>query len=214
VATLCSDAIRSKGYKILIRNRSGQLPDAAVPLKRVKDFAVYNRGELELAVGDRVRVTGNGKTVDRKHALNNGSTHEVRRIGKHGNIQLTNGMVVDRNYGHLDHGYVLTSHASQGKIVDRVVIVQTSRSYAATSAEQLYVSATRGRESLRIYTDDKDALRELALRFNERQTATELFPERDARQSYLYEKFCQLAEQIEREKHDARAVAGRRETLD
>ncbi len=102
--------------------------------------------------------------------------HVIKRIGKE-HIDLAEGKTLDRNFGHLDHGYAVTSHASQGKTVDNVILVQTGRSPGATSAEQLYVSATRGRRSLRIYTDDKEALCEVATRGRERHAAIEIFPD-------------------------------------
>jgi len=67
--------------------------------------------------------------------------------------------VVGRDFGHLDYGYVVTSHAAQGKTVDRVFIGQSAASFGATSREQFYVSCSRGRKSATIYTNDKQALR-------------------------------------------------------
>lgn len=48
--------------------------------------------------------------------------------------------------GHIQHGYVATSHAAQGKTVDRVLIAMGSESVPAISAEQFYVSVSRGRD--------------------------------------------------------------------
>ncbi len=73
---------------------------------------------------------------------------------------LENGWTVGKDFGHLAHGYVVTSHASQGKTVDRVFVGQSSQSFPASSREQFYVSASRAREQVIIYTDDKEALLE------------------------------------------------------
>jgi 6-phosphogluconolactonase (cycloisomerase 2 family) len=41
--------------------------------------------------------------------------------------------VIARDFGHLAHGYVVTSHASQGKTVDKVFIGQSQQSLPASS---------------------------------------------------------------------------------
>ncbi len=91
-----------------------------------------------------------------------------------GDIVLENGWTVGKDWGFLDHGYVVTSHASQGKTVDRVFVGQASESFAASSREQFYVSASRARQQVTVYTDDKHALMEAVSRADERLTATEL----------------------------------------
>jgi ATP-dependent exoDNAse (exonuclease V) alpha subunit len=63
-------------------------------------------------------------------------------------------------YPHLDYGYAVTSHSSQGQTADRVLIhVET-----AAASDQLvnrrlaYVAVSRGRYDAKIYTDDKSRL--------------------------------------------------------
>jgi ATP-dependent exoDNAse (exonuclease V) alpha subunit len=58
--------------------------------------------------------------------------------------------------------------------VDRVFIGQSSESFPASSREQFYVSASRGKEQVTVYTDDKHALLDAVCRADERLTATEL----------------------------------------
>lgn len=91
-----------------------------------------------------------------------------------GDIRLQSGAVVSKSYAHLGYGYCVTSHAAQGKTVDRVFIAQSSESFPATSREQFYVSASRARESLTVYTDDIAGLRLAIQRSDPRVTATEL----------------------------------------
>ena len=115
-------------------------------------FAVYRRDALGLARGDVIRVTANGKDITGKHKLDNGSLYTIAGFTKEG-IALTNGWTIARNFGHLAHGYVTTSHASQGKTVDRVLIAMGADSRPAISAEQFYVSVSRGRERATVYTN-------------------------------------------------------------
>ncbi len=147
---------------------------AAVPVTFADRFQVFRPRELALAVGDRVRVTANGPTKDGAHRLNNGAGYTVAGFTARGDITLDNGWVVDRTWGHLAHGYVVTSHASQGKTVDRVLVVQSEDSFPASSREQFYVSASRAKEGVTVYTSDKAALRDAIRRGDPRMTATDL----------------------------------------
>jgi ATP-dependent exoDNAse (exonuclease V) alpha subunit len=69
------------------------------------------------------------------------------------------------------YGYAVTSHASQGLTVDHVLLALDSQSGPAVNAKQFYVSTSRGREGLRIYTDDVEALREQIARSGHRPLA-------------------------------------------
>ena len=105
-----------------------------------------------------------------------GGSISIQRTGftPAGDIEVEGGIVVGKNYSHLAHGYVVTSHAAQGKTVDRVVVVQGAESFPASSREQFYVSATRGRESLTVFTDDREGLKRAIQRSDPRPSATEL----------------------------------------
>ncbi|MBK9118172.1 MAG: relaxase domain-containing protein [Phycisphaerales bacterium] len=158
--------------------------DAPLPLDQAARFQLFRTGELSLTAGDRIRITRNGTTLDGKHRLNNGAIYEIKRFDAKGNIVLANNWVVSREYGHLAHGYCTTSHASQGKTVDRVLIGQSSDSLPASSREQFYVSVSRGREQATIYTDDREALLAAVDRSDDRMTATELVAGRLRREPY------------------------------
>ncbi len=87
-----------------------------------------------------------------------------------------NGWVIDRDFGHLTHGYCTTSHASQGMTVDKVLVGIASESLAATDQRTAYVALTRGKEQAIIFTDDRLALLKAANRNNEPVSAIELEP--------------------------------------
>jgi conjugative relaxase-like TrwC/TraI family protein len=138
-------------------------------------FQVYAPASIEITRGDRVRITGNGVTKDKKHKLNNGTIYSVGGFTKDGDLVLDNGWVVAKDYGHIAHGYVTTSHASQGKTVDRVLISMGSESVPAINAEQFYVSVSRGRERATIYSDlPREELRAAVQKADPRKSATEL----------------------------------------
>lgn len=159
-------------HRVLGRREGGEL--LALPLALAARFQVYEPFVLGLAEGDLVRITQNGFTADGKHKLNNGSLHSVAGFTSGGDLVLASGWTIARDFGHLAHGYCTTSHASQGKTVDLVFIAQGSESFPATSREQFYVSASRGREGVRLYTDDAEALRQRIRESGRRGSATEL----------------------------------------
>lgn len=140
-------------------------------------FTVYRPSELPLAAGDTVRITANGKMLDGKHRLNNGAVCRVAGFTNAKNIRLDNGWVIGQDFGHLTHGYVSTSHASQGRTVDRVLIHAPAATFGAVDKATGYVAMSRGRERATIYTDDREALLEAVDRDRPRMLATELVRE-------------------------------------
>ena len=174
-------ATRREGGEIVqfVRNsgpfRAGQRVDAAsLAPGQVKPehFAVYQPGDIRLAKGDTLRITANGRDKSGKHKLNNGAIYQVGGFTKGGDIQLANGWVLDKDFGHLAHGLVVTSHASQGMTVDRVLIAMGQESRPAITAEQFYVSVSRARQQATIFTNLSPAtLREAVRRGDNRQSA-------------------------------------------
>ena len=145
---------------------------------------MYEARQVALTQGDKLRITRNGyvKREARrgvfgdltKDRLNNGAVYEVDSFTKKGDIRLANGFVVPKDYGGISHGYVVTSHASQGRTVDVSLIALGHESFAAANKEQFYVSVSRGREAVRLYTDDKDAMMDAVQHSGARLSATEL----------------------------------------
>ncbi len=142
-------------------------------LDKSSNYNVFETKEVGLGKGDKIRLTGNGKAKDGKH-LFNGTMFKVNGFDKKGNIKLSNGSTMAKDYGHFTLGYVVTSFASQGKTVDKVIISQSSMSLRASSKEQFYVSVSRGRNAVSIYTDDKQDLLQAVKQSNERRSAKDL----------------------------------------
>ncbi|MEM6801256.1 MAG: MobF family relaxase [Bacteroidota bacterium] len=145
-----------KQGKVFVKSMGG-LTVKEVPLEKAKHFQVYEQKSLDLAKGDKIRITQNGFAQDKKR-LNNGAVYEVKDFTSKGDIELSNCWVLPKNYGNIDHGYVMTSHTSQGKTVDKVILSQSTLSQPAASREQFYVSVSRARQQVEIFTDDKEGL--------------------------------------------------------
>jgi conjugative relaxase-like TrwC/TraI family protein len=146
---------------------------ASLPLNMAARFQVYESRQIALAAVDWLRITQNGFTKE-KQRLNNGDLKQVKGFTKDGDIKLVNGWVVSKDYGNLTHGYCLTSYSSQSKGVDCVFVAESSESFRAADREQFYVSASRFKEALTIYTDDKHHLLEAVRKSSHRPSATDL----------------------------------------
>lgn len=158
----------ARGQRITIEGNT------KLPVEHAARFDVYHSALLSLAPGDMVRITKNGFSADpERHRLDNGSLYRIKRFNEAGDLVLDNDWTISKDYGHLDHGYVVTSHSSQGKTVQRVFIAQGFESLPASSREQFYVSVSRGKEQVLIYTGNKQELLEAVSESEERLTATE-----------------------------------------
>jgi ATP-dependent exoDNAse (exonuclease V) alpha subunit len=146
---------------------------ASLQLDITARFQVYECRKIALAAGDWIRITQNGFTKD-KHRLNNGELKQVKGFTTDGNIKLTNGWVVPKDYGNLTYGYCLTSYSSQSKGVDYVFVAESSESFRAADREQFYVSASRFKKSLTIYTDDKRELLNAVCKSSQRPSALDM----------------------------------------
>ena len=164
-------AVSSDGT-VHVKNQDGH--ELKLPLDQSGRFQVYEAETLSLADGDKLKITQNGFTLDGNHRLNNGATYELKGFTKDGDLKLKNGWVIDKNYGNIAYGYCQTSHVAQSKTVDHVFVAQSMRSLAASSAEQFYVSVSRAREAVTVYTDDKERLAEAIQASGARVSAHEL----------------------------------------
>jgi Viral (Superfamily 1) RNA helicase len=129
--------------------------------------------ELKVAAGDWLLLQANhGKEFV------NGERVQVKRPTG-GTIELADGRVLPIGYNTFTHGYAVTSHSSQGKTVDEVLLLASSKSFAAVNREQFYVSISRGRERVHIFTDDSELLARRVTDSHERKAAIELQALRD-----------------------------------
>ncbi len=139
--------------------KDGNGRTAILPLKQPDRFQVFEPQSIKLAKGEQIRLTRNGESLNGRR-LNNGNLATIEKFKKNGNIILLNGAELSREHGHFTYGYCQTSHSSQSKSVRHVLVAQSAKSFVASSREQFYVSVSRGKESIRIYTDDLRGLQE------------------------------------------------------
>src|SRR5207244_5413035 len=128
--------------------------------------------ELSIAEGDRLHLKANRKLASGQR-VNNGEIVTAKAVNADGEVQLSDGRVLDKTFREFLPGYAVTSYGSQGKTVD-YVLFSDSTVKAATNAQQWYVTISRGRRGVRIFTPDKEQLRENVARSGHRPLAMEL----------------------------------------
>jgi conjugative relaxase-like TrwC/TraI family protein len=144
-----------------------------IPASCAASFDVGESRELKVAAGDWLLLQAN-------HGRDfiNGERVQVQAI-QGDRIMLTDGRVLPSTFNTFTHGYAVTSHSSQSKTVDDVLLVASSRSFAAVNREQFYVSISRGRERVHVFTDDAALLARRVTDSHERKAAVELQALRD-----------------------------------
>jgi ATP-dependent exoDNAse (exonuclease V) alpha subunit len=138
-----------------------------------RGFASFDVGEkrkLKVAAGDKLLLQANWPKK-----FVNGELVEVKAI-QGGSLVLADGRMISENYRTFTHDYAVTSHAAQGKTVDEVLVVASSRSLPAINQQQFYVSISRGRERCQVFTDDSDLLRLHITHSSARLVAVEVVP--------------------------------------
>ena len=147
-----------------------------VPNRFLDRIGVFRRVELPLSNGERLHLKANRRLLNGSKAMN-GELVTVSNVRSDGAIELEDGRVLDNNYREFVHGYAVTSYGSQGKDVD-YVLFSDSTIKAATNDQQWYVTISRGRKGIRIFTPDKLQLRENVIRSGKRKLALELTGQR------------------------------------
>jgi conjugative relaxase-like TrwC/TraI family protein len=134
-------------------------------------LTVCQAREISVAQGDRLHLKANRKLASGGR-VTNGELVTVKSVRADGGVELTDGRVLDKSFREFLPGYAVTSYGSQGKTVD-YVLFSDSTVKPATNAQQWYVTISRGRRGIRIFTPDKQQLRENITRSGHRPLAME-----------------------------------------
>jgi hypothetical protein len=129
--------------------------------RRQQGVSVFREEMRSFSVGDRIQFTAPANDL----RVANRELGLIKRIEEDGRLRLKmdGGRVVDldsRKHLHLDHGYALTSHSSQGQTADRV-LVHVDTELAAKdliNSRMAYVSVSRGRYDAQVYTNNAQTL--------------------------------------------------------
>ena len=143
--------------------------------------AVFERRQIEIAEGDRLKWTKNDAKLNRR----NGQEFDVVGINNNvATIKYDNGQTDKINLNqpqNLDHALVSTTYSSQGKTANRVLVSATSD--RTLSKESFYVAASRAKYNLDIYAQDKKKLLEKAKASQAKQNPLEVLENLDIKSS-------------------------------
>ena len=128
--------------------------------RRQQGVSVYREEQRAFSVGDRIQFSA----PDNQLKIANRELATVERIsnGKF-NLRMDGGRSVEidplRN-PHLDHGYAVTSHSSQGQTAERVLVHVDTELGAKDllNNRMAYVSISRGAQDAQIFTNDREKL--------------------------------------------------------
>ncbi len=141
--------------------------------RRLQGVTVYTEGQRSISEGDRVQFTAPSRDLH----IANRDLGSVERVDGNGDMKVRadSGRTVEfniREHPHLDYGYAVTSHSSQGQTADRVLIhVDSGRGEQLLNSRMAYVSVSRGRFDAQIYTNDKNEIAHDLSRETSKRTA-------------------------------------------
>jgi len=151
-----------KDNTIAVRFESGR--EMTYNPERLSGVSVYREAQREFAVGDRIQFRAPfapGKVKNSELGTIKDLTEDTMtvRLDKKRDVSIK----LDQ-FRHLDHGYAVTSHSSQGQTVNRVLVnAETTETDALVNQRMAYVAISRARFEARVYTD---SLKELGSAFN------------------------------------------------
>lgn len=147
-----------------------------VPFRFVDRLTACQPVQLGLGAGDRLQLKANARTHSGRRVAN-GELVTVKKVSADGRITLADGRILESDYRQFVRGFAITSYGAQGKTVDHVLF-SDSAIKAATNQQQWYVTISRGRKGITIFTSDKAQLRENILRSGNRELAIDLAQQR------------------------------------
>jgi len=125
-----------------------------------RPIEIYRKADLAIMAGDRIQFKRNFV----KQGIRNSELGRIQAITPEG-IQITTdeNVTVNLKFGakelqHLDHGYVLTTYAAQGKDKKQGLSLMEGENRFASTMQNYYVTTTRGISAMTVVTDNKDKL--------------------------------------------------------
>jgi hypothetical protein len=164
---------RQKG-NLLVERATGE--KAAFNPSATASFDVGYAEKIDVAVGEKLLIRANF----RESNLINGEIVQVKEHRPDGALALNDGRTIPTTFKQFTYGYANTSHAAQGKTVDRGILIMGEMAIKAGSLRQAYVSNSRFEHSQAIYTTNLPAAKEAMATEKERKLALDLVPRRKA----------------------------------
>jgi conjugative relaxase-like TrwC/TraI family protein len=147
-------AINPPANQLTVEKGNGDL--ATYDPRRLTGVSVYQEMPREFSVGDRIQFTAPDKSL----GVANRDMAAIEAIHSDGrlSVRLDNDRPIEFNpkqHRHLDHGYAVTSHSSQGLTAERVLIhADTSVHPDLLNSRFAYVSISRASHDATLFTDN------------------------------------------------------------
>jgi ATP-dependent exoDNAse (exonuclease V) alpha subunit len=129
--------------------------------RRQQGVSVFREEMRNFSAGDRIQCTAPANELK----VANRELGTIESIEQDGRLRLKmdgcRTIELDpRKHPHLDHGYAMTSYSSQGQTADRVLIHVDTELGAKDllNSRMAYVSVSRGRYDVQIYTNNAQTL--------------------------------------------------------
>jgi DNA primase catalytic core len=168
------DVATKKNEITVMRESDGQLIKYN-PGASATTASVYEPAQRQFAVGDRIQMTKSLKS----EKIANRSHGGIEKLDAAGNAVLRMDrenqkvLVNLEKMPHIDHGYVATSYSSQSVSVGNVIVHLDTDSPAQVLLNRAfaYVAVSRGRDDVKLFTNDREDLNRVLLRTDEKPMA-------------------------------------------
>lgn len=151
--------INAQNNLLIVRRGNGS--ETTYDPRRQMGVSVYREQKKAFSVGDRIQFTAPHHELK----IANRELGTVENISPDGAMRLKldsgrNVSYVPQRHPHLDHGYAVTSYASQGQTAERVLIHADTELAAKDllNSRMAYVSVSRGQWDAQIFTDNREKL--------------------------------------------------------
>jgi conjugative relaxase-like TrwC/TraI family protein len=147
-------AINPSANQLTVEKPNGEL--ATYDPRRLTGVSVYQEIQREFSVGDRIQFTAPDKSL----GVANRDMAAIEEIHPDGrlSVRLDNNRQIEFNpneHRHLDHGYAVTSHSSQGLTAERVLVHADTKVHPDLLNSRFgYVSISRASHEATVFTDN------------------------------------------------------------
>ncbi|WP_263358565.1 ATP-dependent DNA helicase [Acidicapsa ligni] len=152
-------AVDASSNRLTVERKDGS--EQTYDPRRQQGVSVYREEERAFSIGDRVQVTAPARElgVANRELGTIVSIGDEKRIG----LKMEDGRQIQMDvnqHPHLDHGYAVTSHSSQGQTAERVLVHVDTELGAKDllNNRMAYVAISRGAHDAQLFTNDREKL--------------------------------------------------------
>lgn len=153
-------AVDRNGNTVTVRDEEGKIGLYSPRELITGDVQLFKRNQIEVRQGDLLRFTATdreqGQTANQRFAVESVSEKgDIRLRGEKGTVTINPDNV--RAQQHLDYAWAVTGYGAQGTSTDYVISLEGTGEgrKALATRRAFYISASRAKEHIQIYTDGK-----------------------------------------------------------